>query len=130
MAASEFFQNAFSKAKEGANKASIKTKNIAAKTKLKSKISSENNSIEKAYKEIGKFFYENQPAEIPADIAPVFEAIATSFANIDSYNAEIEAVDEADAAGVAYGAEIPEEEVPAEEAPAEAPAEEAAPSEE
>jgi hypothetical protein len=95
--AGNFFQQAFEKTKSLANQAVDSTKCAAQKTKLKGKISSENLDIDKAYKELGRYYYNVCKSNPPEEIKHNVEAINQSFANIAAWEQEIREIEEQEA---------------------------------
>jgi hypothetical protein len=95
--AGNFFQQALEKTKSLANQAVDSTKCAAQKTKLKSKISSENYNINKLYTEIGKYYYDTYRNNPDEAIRPVVNNVSQAFANIAALEQEIREVEELEA---------------------------------
>jgi len=81
------------KAKEKITKTSSdvakKAKDITGLAKLNSQVSANENTIKATYTEIGKYVYENQREDAPAEIAEWIAEIDAAMAEIDGLKAEI-----------------------------------------
>ena len=92
--AGNFFQNAFEKTKSLANQAVDSTKCAAQKTKIKSKISSENSNLDRIYTEIGRYYYNLNKEEAPEEIKHLFDSAAKGLENITALEKEYREVEE------------------------------------
>ena len=92
--AGNFFQNAFEKTKLLANQAVDSTKCAAQKTKIKSKISSENSNLDRIYTEIGRYYYNLNKEEAPEEIKHLFDSAAKGLENIAALEKEYREVEE------------------------------------
>ena len=92
--AGNFFQNAFEKTKSLANQAVDSTKCAAQKTKIKSKISSENSNLDRIYTEIGRYYYNLNKEEAPEEIKHLFDSAAKGLENIVALEKEYREVEE------------------------------------
>ena len=92
--AGNFFQNAFEKTKSLANQAVDSTKCAAQKTKIKSKISSENSKLDRIYTEIGRYYYNLNKEEAPEEIKHLFDSAAKGLENIAALEKEYREVEE------------------------------------
>ena len=92
--AGNFFQNAFEKTKSLANQAVDSTKCAAQKTKIKSKISSENSNLDRIYTEIGRYYYNLNKEDAPEEIRHLFDSAAKGLENIAALEKEYREVEE------------------------------------
>lgn len=92
--AGNFFQNAFEKTKSLANQAVDSTKCAAQKTKIKSKISSENSNLDRIYTEIGRYYYNLNKEDAPEEIKHLFDSAAKGLENIAALEKEYREVEE------------------------------------
>jgi hypothetical protein len=91
---SETGQKVYDKTSVFAGKAVDKTKITAQKTKLKSSINSEKREIDKAYLEIGKYYFKKFRENPDEEIAASFERVEQGFTTIAGYSSELKALEE------------------------------------
>ena len=85
----DFLNKAKEKITKTSNDVAKKAKDLTGLAKMNNQVSANENTIKATYAEIGKYVYENQREDAPAEIAEWIAEIDAAMAEIETIKAEI-----------------------------------------